>query len=58
VIEGQTRPSHVAAWSEAEGINVLNVSGNRESTSPGIGARVEEFLVTTFRRLSEILTPE
>jgi Circularly permutated YpsA SLOG family len=30
---------------------VLMVAGNRESKSPGIGARVEEFLETMFRRL-------
>jgi hypothetical protein len=51
VIEGQTQPSEVAAWIEAEEVRVLNVAGNRESTEPGIGDRVERFLVVTLRQL-------
>jgi len=30
----------------------LNVAGNRESTSPGIGARVEAFMLVVFGRLA------
>ena len=52
VIEGRTRPSDLAAWIEAEEIRTLNVAGNRESTAPGIGSRVERFLAETFRRLA------
>lgn len=32
-------------WIEEHGIQVLNVAGNRESVNPGIGERVEGFLV-------------
>jgi hypothetical protein len=51
VIDGMAKPSDVAAWIEAEEIRTLNVAGNRESSSPGIGARVEVFMVAVFRRL-------
>jgi Circularly permutated YpsA SLOG family len=40
-----TQSSEVAAWIEAEEVRVLNVAGNRESSEPGIGKRVERFLV-------------
>jgi hypothetical protein len=49
VIDGLTRPSDVAAWIEAEEVRVLNAAGNRESTEPGIGERVERFLAAVFR---------
>jgi Circularly permutated YpsA SLOG family len=52
VLDGFTRPSDVADWIRAEEVRVLNVAGNRESTSPGIGARVERFPVAVFRRLT------
>jgi hypothetical protein len=45
------RDSDVADWIRAEEVRVLNVAGNRESSNPGIGARVERFLVAVFRRL-------
>jgi hypothetical protein len=51
VIEGLTQPADVVAWIEAEEVRVLNVAGNRESTEPGIGERVEPFLVEVFGRL-------
>lgn len=44
---GRTRGSELASWI----VRVLNVAGKREFTDPGIGARVEAFLVATFRRL-------
>lgn len=47
---GVTTPGDVRRWIEAEGIRVLNVAGNRESTEPGIGARAEAFLAVVFRR--------
>lgn len=53
VIEGLTRPSEVAAWIAAEEVRVLNVARNRESTSPGIGDRVERFMLAVFRKLAE-----
>lgn len=34
----------LCVWVEKHGIETLNVAGNRESVSPGIGVRVEEFL--------------
>jgi hypothetical protein len=51
VIDGLTRPSDVAAWIVAEEVRTLNVAGDRESTAPGIGERVERFLVAVFRQL-------
>jgi hypothetical protein len=56
-LEGATvRPSEAARWIAANQIRVLNVAGNRESAAPGIGARVEAFLVRVFaltQRLGE-----
>ena len=48
VYQGITKPSDVRAWIEAKGVRVLNVAGNRESTSPGIGERVERFIGRVF----------
>lgn len=36
-------------WIERNGIHVLNVAGNRESKSPGIGERVRRILVEALR---------
>jgi hypothetical protein len=47
-----TRPSEVADWVRANEIRVLNVAGSRESRAPGIGERVERFLIEVFRRLA------
>jgi hypothetical protein len=53
VIPGQgVRPSDVAAWITAGGFKVLNVAGNRESKSPGIGDRVAVFLGRVFDQLA------
>jgi hypothetical protein len=40
-------------------IKVLNIAGNRESHSPGIGVRVERYLLAVFRRLQALegITP-
>jgi hypothetical protein len=46
-----TRPSEVSAWIAGKNVRVLNVAGNRESKSPGIGARVERFVGAVFRLL-------
>ena len=48
---GITRPSDLVAWIVAGYFEVVNVAGNRESTAPGIGARVERFLVAALGRL-------
>jgi len=47
----EVRPSDVTVWIVARQVKVLNVAGNRESKAPGIGDRVERFLVEVFRRL-------
>src|SRR5262249_37921759 len=57
VFGGITRPSQVAAWIAEKGVRVLNVAGNRESKSPGIGARVERFMGEVFRRLATGRSP-
>jgi hypothetical protein len=51
VFRGATRPSQVKEWIEAQGGRVLNVAGNRESKDPGIGERVERFMLRVFRQL-------
>jgi hypothetical protein len=43
-------PSAVAAWVREKGIRVLNVAGNREGQSPGIGDRAERFMTAVFRQ--------
>jgi Circularly permutated YpsA SLOG family len=48
-IDGLTRPSDVAAWIEAEEVRVLNVAGNRESSTQRIGEGVERFLVAVLQ---------
>jgi len=40
-------------WIVQNKINILNVAGNKESTCPGIGALVEDYLVRVFTRLCE-----
>jgi hypothetical protein len=44
VFQGITRTSQVRAWLEEKAMRVLNIAGNGESKSPGIGERVERFL--------------
>ena len=41
----------IIKWIHDSNIRVLNVAGNRESKSPGIGAWVEEFLCEMFRAM-------
>lgn len=48
---GRTRPSDLFAWLAGRPVAVLNVAGCRESEDPGIGARVERFLVAALGRL-------
>lgn len=49
--DGGLSPDEVAAWLTATGVRVLNVAGNAERTSPGIGAFVEGFLAELFALL-------
>jgi hypothetical protein len=49
VYQGITKPSQVADWIIQNQIRTLNVAGNRESVSPGIGERVERFLIAVIR---------
>lgn len=52
IVRPGMRPSEVAAWLRRQPrLRVLNVAGNRESKAPGIGDRVEAFLVAVFERL-------
>jgi hypothetical protein len=45
-------PSDVVQWlRQNPRIEILNIAGNRESKSPGIGERVERFLTVVFKRL-------
>jgi hypothetical protein len=47
------RPHNIAEWIRENGIEVLNVGGNRESKAPGIGAFVEKYLAEVFQLLRE-----
>jgi len=47
-------PSHVADWILQNQIKVLNVAGNRESSEPGIGARVEQFMGRVLQLLGHV----
>jgi hypothetical protein len=53
VISPGDRPSAVVAWLGVHLIRSLNVAGNRESTAPGLGERVEAFLARVFALLRE-----
>jgi hypothetical protein len=44
-------PGDVAAWIAAAGFRTINIAGDRESASPGLGARAERHLVEVFRGL-------
>jgi hypothetical protein len=47
-------PSDVVQWlRQNPQIKRLNMAGNRESKSPGIGERVERFLMVVFKRVNE-----
>lgn len=51
---GSIAPADVAEWLVQKNIRVLNVAGNTERTSPGIGAFVTEFLAEVFKLLKEM----
>ena len=58
VVADGVRPSAVVAWLRARPhVRTVNVAGNRESTSPGIGARVERFMADVFRQLGHEPAP-
>ena len=44
-------PADVVRWVEETGVRVLNVAGNSERTSPGIGEWATVFLSEVFRLL-------
>jgi hypothetical protein len=44
-------PRSIADWILESQIRVLNIAGSRESRAPGIGTKVEAFLMVVFRRL-------
>jgi hypothetical protein len=49
-------PSDVLQWlRNNRKIQILNIAGNRESKNPGIGERVERFLMVVFRRVQSEL---
>lgn len=52
------RPKACAEWLIHKKVNILNIAGNRESSSPGIGAWVEEYLTEVFRLLKDSPPPD
>lgn len=46
-------PEDIVDWIRQNGIRTLNVCGNRESRSPGIGAWVESYMIEVFRLLRD-----
>ena len=51
-------PSDAVQWLRNHPqIQVLNCAGNRESKNPGIGQRVERFLIAVFKRVNESVAP-
>jgi hypothetical protein len=55
---GLSRPSHVIGFlREAPYIKRLMIAGNRESRDPGIGDRVERFMLVVFRSLATTPRP-
>jgi Circularly permutated YpsA SLOG family len=51
VVEG-VKPSDVVRWLLMSGFRSLNVAGHLESSNPGIGVRVERFILEVFRRFN------
>jgi hypothetical protein len=52
IVYRSSRPSGVVAWMRAHRmIRVVNVAGDRESSNPGTGDRVERFLMAAFYQL-------
>jgi hypothetical protein len=49
---GVTTPRHVAEFIRESRVSRLLIAGNRESRDPGIGERVERFLIVVFTGLA------
>ena len=49
----ETQPEEAAKWIIENNIEILNVAGNAEKTSPGIGTFTEGFLFDMFRFLND-----
>jgi hypothetical protein len=47
----EVSPARAAAWLKNQGIRILNVAGDRESASPGIGDKVAAYLAEVFQLL-------
>jgi hypothetical protein len=54
---GVTTPRHVVRFLGDARVSRLMVAGNRESRDPGIGDRVERFLVVVFKSLGTAARP-
>ena len=49
IIEAEiTKPSDVLRWVNTHRVHVLNIAGNREPKTPGLGSRVERFMARVF----------
>ena len=48
--ESSIRPDEISDWLKSSNINVLNVAGPRESSSPGIATKTERFLVSALEK--------
>jgi hypothetical protein len=53
IVYAGAKPSEVAEWIVEKKIGVLNCAGNRESINPGIGERVENFMLAVLRKLTD-----
>lgn len=53
---GTTTPQDVANWIVENDIEILNIAGNSDKTSPGIGDFVRTFLLEVFTLLSQHAT--
>jgi Circularly permutated YpsA SLOG family len=53
IVHRVTKPLDVAWWIRSNKVRVLNVAGNRELINPGIGERVEVFMLAVFRKLAK-----
>jgi hypothetical protein len=56
-MDGEEAVGRVAAWIRGNQIARLNVAGNRESSSPNIGAAAESFLAVVFKIARGDLSP-
>jgi hypothetical protein len=54
---GLTTPRRIAGFIRESRVSRLLIAGNRESRDPGIGERVERFLVAVFRSLATTTRP-